>query len=126
MVKQNFDERRGASRARRILSIQFRLHKSRFKGGDERWHLSTTYDMSVLGLSFLSEVPYHVDDQLEVHVVMSGVLDIFQGYAKVVRVEKKETGSFYLVAIKFVRNLAVCGRRKSVPVVKKRRGMIKA
>lgn len=60
--------------------------------------------MSYLGLSFLSDTPYQIDDVLELHVVMSGILDIFKGYGQVVRVEKKETGAFYLIAIRFTKN----------------------
>lgn len=102
MSNENFIERRRADRARRILSIQYRLLKSPVQGGDTQWHLSTTYDMSVLGISFLSDVPYHIDDILELQVIMSGVLDIFKGFGKVVRVEKKASGSVYLLALKFV------------------------
>ena len=32
---------------------------------------------------------------------MSGILDVFKGYGKIVRVEKKTTGAFYLIAIKY-------------------------
>jgi len=114
MVKQSsVEERRQSIRAKRILSIQFRLGKSKVKDNDtdKSWHLSTTYDMSVLGLSFLSEVPYYVDDTLELHVVMSGVLDIFKGYGKVVRVERKESAAFYLIAVKFIENKALTQRK---------------
>jgi c-di-GMP-binding flagellar brake protein YcgR len=117
MVKQSsVEERRQAIRAKRILSIQFRLAKSKFKESDKSWHLSTTYDMSVLGLSFLSEVSFGVEDTLELHVVMSGVLDIFKGYGKVVRVERKESAAFYLVAVKFIENKALTQRKSSSPV----------
>lgn len=95
-------ERRKAHRARRIISIQFR----RVSGGKDRpdhdWHLSTTYDMSALGLSFMSDVVFCVHDVLELNVVMSGILDIFQGFGKVVRVEHKAQNSLYLIAVEFV------------------------
>ena len=113
MVKQLTAERRRALRARRILSIQYRLVKSRYKEGDTDWHLSTTHDMSILGLAFLSDVPYAVNDVLEIQVVMSGILDIYKGYGKVVRVERKTTGAFYLIAVKFVDNRMVKRTRKS-------------
>lgn len=103
MVKQSIEERRRASRAERILSIQYRLVKSKWKNSDTRWHLSTTHDMSLLGLSFLSDVEYRVDDVLELNVVMSGILDVFKGYGQVVRIEKKATGSFCFIAVKFVK-----------------------
>ena len=115
MVKQSIEERRQAIRAKRILSIQFRLAKSKIKDSDKSWHLSTTYDMSVLGLSFLSEVPYYVNDVLELHVVMSGVLDIFKGYGKVVRVDRKESADFYLIAVKFIENTALTRRKAKSP-----------
>ena len=102
MVKQSVSEKRQALRAKRILSIQYRLVKTRIRKADKRWHLSTTHDMSFLGLAFFSDIPLHVDDVIELNVVMSGILDIFKGYGKVVRVEKKITGAFFLVAIKFV------------------------
>ena len=116
MVKQSVEERRHAIRAKRILSIQYRLAKSKAKDGDKSWHLSTTYDMSVLGLSFLSEVPYYVNDLLELHVVMSGVLDIFKGVGKVVRVDRKESAAFYLIAVKFIENKAITERKRQTSV----------
>ena len=116
MVKQSsVEERRQAVRAKRILSIQYRLAKSKSKDSDKSWHLSTTYDMSVLGLSFLSEVPYSVDDILELHVVMSGVLDIFKGSGKVVRVDRKESAAFYLIAVKFIENTGIIRRKQKSP-----------
>ncbi len=102
MMKTSAKDRRTAIRAKRILSIQYRLHKSQLKKADRSWHLSTTHDMSAVGLSFLSEVPFLVDDILEMHVIMSGVLDIFKGYGEVVRIERKETGVFYFIAVRFI------------------------
>ena len=102
MVKQSMNEKRQALRAKRILSIQYRIVKTKVRKADKRWHLSTTHDMSFLGLAFFSDIPLHIDDIIELNVVMSGILDIFKGYGKVVRVEKKITGAFFLVAIKFV------------------------
>ena len=102
MVKQSMSEKRQALRAKRILSIQYRIVKTRVRKADKRWHLSTTHDMSFLGLAFFSDIPLHVDDVIELNVVMSGILDIFKGHGKVVRVEKKITAAFFLVAIKFV------------------------
>ena len=126
MVKQStVEERRQAVRAKRILSIQYRLAKSKFKDCDKSWHLSTTYDMSVLGLSFLSEVPYYVDDSLELNVVMSGVLDIFKGYGKVMRVERKESAAFYLIAVKFVENKMVTERKQKSPEMNRLRRVTK-
>ena len=42
---------------------------------------------------------------------MSGVLDIFKGYGKVVRVERKESAAFYLIAVKFIENKALTQRK---------------
>ena len=102
MVKQLGIERRQAVRAQRILSIQYRLIKGQRRGADRAYHLSTTYDMSVLGLSFFSDVAYQKGDILEIHVIMAGVLDIFKGKGQIVRIEKKKTGAFSLIAIKFI------------------------
>ena len=55
MVKQMTDERRFWVRAKRVLSIQYRLIKSRRKEIDRAWHLSTTQDMSYGGLSFYTD-----------------------------------------------------------------------
>ena len=104
MVKQAFDDRRNAVRAQRILSIQYRVIKTKTRNADKHWHLSTTHDMSATGLSFLSDIEYRIDDVLEMHVVMSGVLDVFKGYGEVVRIDKKDTGSFCFVAVKFVKS----------------------
>ena len=118
MVKQLIGDRRNATRAKRILSIQFRLTKSRYKGGDTHWHLSTTQDMSIMGLSFLSEVHYHIDDILELHVVMSGILDVYKGCGKVIHVQKKETGVFYLIGVKFFENKALRRKAKTSNLMK--------
>ncbi len=100
MVKQAVEERRHGIRAKRILSIQYRLAKHKGAKNHE-WFLSTTQDMSVSGLSFLSEHAFRPGDMLEVKVVMSGVLDIYNGFAKVVRTERKKTAAYYLVGVKF-------------------------
>ena len=104
MVKQVTAERRTWVRAKRVLSIQFRFLKGVSHESKHIWHLSTTQDMSVGGLSFYTDREYHAGDVLDVKVVMSGLLDIFNGFAQVVRVEKKRTGAFFLVAIKFISN----------------------
>jgi hypothetical protein len=104
MVKQILEDRRQAIRAQRILSIQYRVVSSKSRSIDKHWHLSTTHDMSATGLSFLSDIVYRIDDVLELHVVMSGVLDVFKGYGQVVRIDKKDTGSFCFVAVKFVQS----------------------
>lgn len=112
MVKQILEDRRQAIRAQRILSIQYRVVSSKSRSIDKHWHLSTTHDMSATGLSFLSDIVYRIDDVLELHVVMSGVLDVFKGYGQVVRIDKKDTGSFCFVAVKFVQSPRVTPRSR--------------
>ena len=94
-------ERRGAVRARRTLAIQHRLIKSHSKYVSVDWNLSTTRDMSVTGILFASHVPYRTGDILEIEVTMSGVIEIFKSFAKVVRVIKYTPTSFD-IAIKLV------------------------
>ena len=95
-------ERRVWIRAKRVLSVQVRLVKSKRKNFDRSWHATTTYDMSLGGIAFYSDREYREGETLEVHVLMSGLLDIFKGLVKVVRVERKKTGSHYLVAVKLL------------------------
>ncbi len=102
MVKQTVDERREYVRAKRILSVRHRLVKRKNKAMHDFWYLSTTEDMSVNGLLFTSAMPYQKADIIELEIVMSGVLDIFRGYGKVVRVIKKESGAFYSVAVQYI------------------------
>jgi hypothetical protein len=101
MVKQASKERRQWLRAKRILSIQHRLIKRGRKKCATRWSLSTTEDMSVGGLAFLTEYEYKKTDMIEIKVIMSGLLDIYSGVAEVVRVEKNKTAVFFLTAVAF-------------------------
>lgn len=94
-------ERRQSVRAKRVLSIQYRPLKTKTKDiASENWSLSTTNDMSLDGLTFYSDIPLREGDQIEVHVVMSGILDIFTGKAKVIRIEESDPGILF-VALKF-------------------------
>lgn len=102
MVKELLQERRSWLRAKRVVSIQFRLIQSRGKHTDKAWHLSMTEDMGLGGVSFYAETEYQINDVLEIHIMMSGILDLFKGYGKIVRIEKKAMGVCYLVAVKFV------------------------
>ncbi len=104
MTKIQVLDRRGSIRAKRILSIEYRLIKSQRKNADKSWRLSTTDNMSVGGLAFYTECEYRAGDLLQIRVVMSGVLDIFNGYGKVVRVDRKRTGSYFLIGLKFLGN----------------------
>ncbi len=93
-------ERRGCSRATRILSIEYRLYKSRRQHSDPNWHLSTTEDVSPAGLSFYSDYEYRPGDILDVRVVMSGLLEVFKGQCEVVRAEQKRLGACYFIALR--------------------------
>jgi c-di-GMP-binding flagellar brake protein YcgR len=113
-------ERRQSIRARRVLSVQYRFSKTRPGKSETGWHLSTTEDMSLDGLSFYSDMEAREGDELDVHVVMSGVLDIFNGKARVVRVEKPESGSTYFIAVRFdLRKTHQSTRRAKTHRVKK-------
>ncbi len=102
MVKKTGKERRNWIRAKHVLSIQYRISKCKRKNFDPTWGLSTTQDMSYGGLSFLTERDIRVGDILELRVVMSGILDIFSGFTKAVRVMKKKKGAYALVAVKYL------------------------
>ncbi len=93
-------ERRRFIRANRILTIKHRLYKRKSSVFDEAWQVSTTNNMSIAGLLFSSVYPYRIEDILQLYVVMSGALDVFRGFGRVVRVEQKK--SDYRIAIAFV------------------------
>ncbi len=95
-------ERRGAIRADRVVAIRHRLHQSVLKKTEESWSLSTTHNMSLTGLLFSSEIPYAVGDILELSVTLSVLVDIFQGFGEVTRVDQK-AGRAYEVGVRFVR-----------------------
>ena len=65
------------------------------------WQLATTENMSLSGLLFVSVLAYHPGDIVELQVVMSGVLDIFNGFGKVIRASRNK-GGYYHVAVKYV------------------------
>jgi len=50
---------------------------------------------------FLSPVSYRVGDVIDLEVVMSGMIDIYSGQAKVVRIQESSAKSFD-VAAKYV------------------------
>ena len=101
MVKPMIKECRRCSRATRILSIEYRLYKSRRSHTDQDWHLSTTEDVSSEGVSFYSDHEYRLGDILDVRVVMSGLLEVFKGPGEVVRVEQKHPGACFFIALRF-------------------------
>ncbi len=92
-------ERRRYPRIERILSIQYRLKKSKQKNADKTtWYNSNTHDMSVEGVSFVAPRPFFPGDILELQVVMSGVLNVVSAEGKIVRIEDKKRGK-YLIGI---------------------------
>ncbi len=101
-MSNNFEERRDSVRAKRIITVRHRLIKhSNRKAGHALWQLATTENMSLSGLLFVSALPYHRDDIVELQVVMSGILDIFNGYGKVVRSSHHKGGN-YQIAVRYV------------------------
>ena len=100
MEQQPFIERRDSPRSKRIVTVKHRLHKRRGQIMKVMWMLSTTENMSASGLLFNSALEYKRGDILEIQVVMSGVLDLFNGYGQVVRVD--EGRGKFLVAVKYV------------------------
>lgn len=101
MNPQNYEERRDSVRAKRIVTVRHRIVEHNGKKVDAMWQLSTTENMSLSGLLFVSAMAYHVGDIIELQVVMSGVLDIFNGYGKVIRTTRNK-GGYYLIAVKYV------------------------
>jgi hypothetical protein len=101
MINSNFEDRRDSVRVKRIVTVRHKLFKRAGKKHEDIWQLATTEDMSYSGLLFSSALPYKADDIVELQVVMSGVLYLFNGYGKVVRVAKEKGGTFH-VAVKYV------------------------
>jgi hypothetical protein len=99
--QQSLEERRDSIRAKRIITVRHRLVEHNGKKTDSMWQLSTTENMSLSGLLFVSALPYHLGDVVELQVVMSGVLDIFNGYGKVMR-SSRNKGGYYHVGVKYV------------------------
>lgn len=108
------DERRDSIRAKRIITVRHKIvkHNGR-RVSNSMWQMSTTQDMSLSGLLFVSAIPYHIGDIVEIQVVMSGVLDIFNGYGKVVRLSRNKGGYFH-VAVKYVELKAKTRSAKSL------------
>lgn len=98
---QSYEERRDSIRAKRIVTVRHRLYKHKAKKITSTWQMSMTENMSYSGLLFVSAVGYETGDLVELEVVMSGLLDIFKGYAQVIRQTKRKGGFFY-IAVKYV------------------------
>ena len=100
MIKTNVNERRDGVRVKRIVTVRHRLHKRDNKIREDVWQLATTEDMSYSGLLFTSVLPYKTNDVVELQVVMSGVLFLFNGFGRVIRVSKDKDS--YQIAVKYV------------------------
>jgi len=97
----SFEERRDSIRAKRIITVRHRLVKHNNRKVNSMWQLATTENMSLSGLLFVSALSYHAGDIVELQVVMSGVLDIFNGYGKVVR-SSRNKGGYFQIGVKYV------------------------
>jgi hypothetical protein len=97
----NFEERRDSVRAKRIITVRHRLIKHSNRKVNSLWQLATTENMSLSGLLFISALAYHPGDIVELEVVLSGILDIFNGYGKVIRASRNK-GGYYQIAVKYV------------------------
>ncbi len=95
------EERRDSVRAKRIITVRHRRVERKGRKTETIWQLSTTENMSLSGLLFNSAFSYQIGDIIELQVVMSGVLDIFNGYGKVIRSSHKK-GGCWQVAVKYV------------------------
>ncbi len=94
-------ERRRHIRAKRNLTIEHRLYKHKGVVVNGVWRSSKTENMSLVGVLFNSDIPYHIGDILEARVVMLG-LDIFRGYGRVVRTDEEKSKKLFLIAIAFL------------------------
>ena len=94
------EERRDSVRVRRVTAVHHRLIKRNNRKVNSAWQLATTEDMSLSGLLFVSALVYQPGDIIELRVVMAGILDIFNGFGKVVRVFRNK--GYYQVGVKYV------------------------
>jgi hypothetical protein len=101
-IKKDFlKEQRDSVRARRVVTVRHRLVKHNNRRADSIWQLSVSENMSLSGLLLKSTVDYKPGDIIELEVVMSGVLDIFIGFGKVIRTLSQKDGN-YQIGIKYI------------------------
>ena len=98
---KSFEERRDSVRAQRVITVHHRLVKRKGRKVGSAWQFTTTENMSLSGLLFVSALAYEVGDVVQLQVVMAGVLDIFNGYARVLRTSRNK-GGHYHVAVQYV------------------------
>lgn len=101
-IQPKIPERRGGSRVNRVVAVSHRLSATGKGRPAADWSLSTTKNMSHGGLLFLSAAPYRKNAVLELQIVMSGVIDLFNGKARVVRVQEVGDTAFD-VAVEYLR-----------------------
>ncbi len=102
LKKQNsLKERRDSVRVERVITVNHHLIKHNNRKVDSAWQLASTKNMSLSGLLFVSALVYHPGDIVELRVVMSGVLDIFNGFGKVVHVSRDKSGH-YQIGVQYV------------------------
>jgi hypothetical protein len=116
IVDESVIERRNGERADRVVAISHRLYKQGGHHDLSDWSLSTTKNMSHSGLLFLSDVPYRLGDMVEIHVVMSGIIDIFVGCGQVMRVIENGPKAFD-IGVKYVQPKAQ-GRSAKKHIIK--------
>ncbi len=94
-------ERRNGERVNRIFAVRHRLVRRPGSRSISDWSLSSTRNMSHSGLLFLSATSYRRGDVLELQVVMSGVIDVYNGRAEVMRVKEISAAAFD-VGVKYI------------------------
>ena len=99
MVKTETRERRKFERAERVLSIEFRLVSQAKSRRDHSWRVAMTSDISRGGVSFYTDARLKEGDRIEMKIVMSGMIEIYSGHAKVTRTEKRPSAVYSLVAV---------------------------
>ncbi|MDE2028072.1 MAG: PilZ domain-containing protein [Candidatus Omnitrophica bacterium] len=97
----SYEERRDSIRAKRIITVRHRLVKHNNRKVHSMWQLATTENMSLSGLLFVSALPYQANDVIELHIIMSGLIDIFNGFGRVVRVTRNK-GGYYKVGVRYI------------------------
>ena len=93
-TQKKIPERRDGSRVNRVVAVSHRLAVARKIKPSADWSLSTTKNMSHSGLLFMSTVPYRKNAVLDLQVVMSGIIDLYNGLARVMRVQEVGDTSF--------------------------------
>ena len=111
-AQKKIPERRDGCRINRIVAVSHRLAVARKNKPLAAWSLSTTKNKSHSGLLFVSAVPYRKNAVLELQVVMSGIIDLYNGQAMVMRVQ--EVGNtLFEIGVKFLPSRQPARRAKA-------------